>query len=135
MLENFKRNLPYPGSPDFDQDSFIGLWVDDCVWSDVEYWKLEKDLLSINSIYPSPTLVPREILIGVMKIVQFLMVPNWNNFQILETAELYTLDKNIEEIPNIYDRFERLQYVLSVLYTDIIDIDNIDFDYQLIPIP
>lgn len=31
MLENFKRNLPYPGSPDFDQDSFIGLWVDDCV--------------------------------------------------------------------------------------------------------
>lgn len=70
-----------------------------------------------------------------MKIVQFLMVPNWNNFQILETAELYTLDKNIEEIPNIYDRFERLQYVLSVLYTDIIDIDNIDFDYQLIPIP
>ena len=49
MLENFVRNVTYYGDS-FDEKSFIGYCLDEYIWSDVEYWKLEADLLKIRDI-------------------------------------------------------------------------------------
>ena len=130
MFENFNRNITFLGEGIYDPNSFIGLWIDDGVWSDTEYWKLEKDLLSINFHYPTNTPIPRNILWGVMRITQLMMVSNWNNFSIYKPHELYTLDEDWGK-PTIFDRYERFKYVLGILFTDEINLDAQDFGYNL----
>ena len=129
MFENFNRNITYLGEGIYDPNSFIGLWIDDGLWSDLEYWKLEKDLLSINFHYPKNTPIPRNILWGVMRITQLMIVSDWDNFSILKEHELYTLDEDWG-IPTIYDRYERFKYVLGILFTDETDLDDINFGYS-----
>lgn len=130
MFENFNRNITFLGEGIYDPNSFIGLWIDDGVWSDTEYWKLEKDLLNINFHYPKNTPIPRNILWGVMRITQLMMVSNWNNFTIYKPHELYTLDEDWG-VPTIFDRYERFKYVLGILFTDEINLDTHDFGYSL----
>ena len=130
MFENFNRNITFLGEGIYDPNSFIGLWLDEGVWSDIEYWKLEKDLLSINFHYPKNTPIPRNILWGVMRITQLMMVSNWNNFSIYKQHELYTLDDEWG-VPSIFDRYERFKYILSILFTDEINVDDQDFGYNL----
>ncbi|MFP1006230.1 Imm41 family immunity protein [Acinetobacter baumannii] len=129
MFENFNRNITYLGEGIYDPNSFIGLWIDDGLWSDLEYWKLEKDLLSINFHYPKNTPIPRNILWGVMRITQLMIVSDWDNFSILKEHELYTVDEDWG-IPTIYDRYERFKYVLGILFTDETDLDDINFGYS-----
>lgn len=130
MFENFNRNITFLGEGIYDPNSFIGLWIDEGVWSDTEYWKLEKDLLSINVHHPTNTPIPRNILWGVMRITQLMMVSNWNNFSIYKPHELYTLDEDWG-VPTIFDRYERFKYVLGILFTDEINLDTQDFGYSL----
>lgn len=130
MFENFNRNITFLGEGIYDPNSFIGLWLDEGVWSDIEYWKLEKDLLSINFHYPKNTPIPRNILWGVMRITQLMMVSNWNNFSIYKQHELYTLDDEWG-VPSIFDRYERFKYILGILFTDEINLDDQDFGYNL----
>jgi len=129
VFENFNRNITFLGEEIYDPNSFIGLWLDDGVWSDLEYWKLEKDLLSINFHYPKNTTIPRNILWGVMRITQLMIVPDWDNFSIFKEHELYTLDEDWG-IPTIFDRYERFKYLLGILFTDKTDLDDIDFGYS-----
>ncbi|KAB1859944.1 hypothetical protein F4W09_02140 [Acinetobacter tandoii] len=129
MFENFNRNITFLGEGIYDPNSFIGLWLDYCVWSDLEYWKLEKDLLSINFHYPKNTPIPRNVLWGVMRITQLMIVSDWDNFSILKEHELYTVDEDWG-IPTIYDRYERFKYVLGILFTDETDLDHINFGYS-----
>jgi hypothetical protein len=129
VFENFNRNITYLGEGIYDPNSFIGLWIDDGLWSDLEYWKLEKDLLSINFHYPKNTPIPRNILWGVMRITQLMIVSDWDNFSILKEHELYTVDEDWG-IPTIYDRYERFKYVLGILFTDETDLDDINFGYS-----
>jgi hypothetical protein len=129
VFENFNRNITYLGEGIYDPNSFIGLWIDDGLWSDLEYWKLEKDLLSINFHYPKNTPIPRNILWGVMRITQLMIVSGWDNFSILKEHELYTVDEDWG-IPTIYDRYERFKYVLGILFTDETDLDDINFGYS-----
>lgn len=130
MFENFNRNITFLGEGIYDPNSFIGLWIDEGVWSDTEYWKLEKDLLSINVHHPTNIPIPRNILWGVMRITQLMMVSNWNNFSIYKPHELYTLDEDWG-VPTIFDRYERFKYVLGILFTDEINLDTQDFGYSL----
>lgn len=130
MFENFNRNITFLGEGIYDPNSFIGLWLDEGVWSDIEYWKLEKDLLSINFHYPKNTPIPRNILWGVIRITQLMMVSNWNNFSIYKQHELYTLDDEWG-VPSIFDRYERFKYILGILFTDEINLDDQDFGYNL----
>lgn len=130
MFENFKRNITFLGDGVYDPNSFIGLWIDEGVWSDIEYWKLEKDLLNINSYYSNNSMIPRDILRGVMRITQLMFVPDWNEFSIYKKHELYTLDEDWGK-PTIFDRYERFKYVLGILFTDEINLDAQDFGYNL----
>lgn len=130
MFESFNRNITFLGEGIYDPNSFIGLWIDEGVWSDTEYWKLEKDLLSINVHHPTNIPIPRNILWGVMRITQLMMVSNWNNFSIYKPHELYTLDEDWG-VPTIFDRYERFKYVLGILFTDEINLDTQDFGYSL----
>ncbi|QOW51418.1 hypothetical protein G0029_16605 (plasmid) [Acinetobacter sp. YH12138] len=128
MLENFNRNVTF--LDDYDPNCFIGLWIDECVWSDKEYWKLEKDLLSINYHYSNNVAIPRNILCGIMRITQLMIIPNWNDFEIYKEHELYTLNEDWV-VPTIFDRYERFKYLLGILFTEEVSLEKLDFGYNL----
>ncbi|HDR1486936.1 TPA: hypothetical protein QB445_002073, partial [Pasteurella multocida] len=48
-LLDFYRNITF--FEEYDENSFIGRWLDYSEWNDKEYWKLEKDLLKIAQMY------------------------------------------------------------------------------------
>jgi len=128
MLEDLRRNITYLN--EYDEKSFIGLWIDDGVWSDVEYWKLEKDLLKIINHNNEKNCIQTHILGYVMRVIQLMMVSNWENFSIFDEHEKYTLNEDWGE-PDIFDRYERFKYVIGVLFDKKNDLDNIEFGYQL----
>ena len=50
-LKDFYRNITY--CEEYDENSFIGKWLDYGEWADDEYWKLEQSLLKIAKILQS----------------------------------------------------------------------------------
>ena len=119
-LKDFYRNITY--CEEYDENSFIGKWLDCGEWADDEYWKLEQSLLKIAKIYNSNKLVPQDILVGIMRIVELLMVPNWTLFSI------NPIDCKNKQA-DIYDRFERVKVLLSSLFMNDIDFKDYDFNY------
>lgn len=121
VLLNFYRNVNLYDNDYYDSNSFIGKWIDDGIWHDKEYWKLDKDLEKIRDMYPYPADIPRDICTGLMRIAELMMVSNWKAFSIEGTQPL-TED-------SIYERFERLKFMLSAIFTgETLDISL--FDYQ-----
>ncbi|QLB15305.1 hypothetical protein A6B39_07465 [Mannheimia granulomatis] len=103
-LHDFYRNVTY--FEEYDENSFIGRWLDYLEWNDVEYWKLESSLLEISNIYRVEKNIPQDILMGVMRIIQLLIVPNWVDFKVSDSEDF-----------NIYDRYERFKYMISMLFS------------------
>ncbi|MDU8925649.1 Imm41 family immunity protein [Pasteurellaceae bacterium LIM206] len=101
-LYDFYRNVTY--FKDYDENSFIGKWLDYSEWDDDEYFKLEEALLKISEIYMENGYVSKEILLGIMRILDLLMIPDWTIFEI----------KN--DILDIYCRYERFKYLISVIF-------------------
>lgn len=115
-LHDFYRNVTY--SKQYDENSFIGRWLDCSEWNDVEYWKLEKSLLEISNIYKIEQNIPSDILMGVMRIIQLLIVPSWADFKVSNSNEA-----------DIYDRYERFKYMISMLFSGE-DIETKGFFYD-----
>ncbi|HEZ0050290.1 TPA: hypothetical protein WD549_001250, partial [Neisseria meningitidis] len=105
----------------YDENSFIGKWYDDGVWDDEEYWKLENDLIEVRKKYPYPMDIPRDIVIGISTIIDFLMVPNWELFEIKASPWL-------PDSVGIHERYERFTTMLRYIFTEK-DIVNVRFDY------
>ena len=53
-LVNFYRNTAFDDR--YDANSFIGMILDNNLWSDDEYWKLEADLKKILQHYKNKSL-------------------------------------------------------------------------------
>lgn len=120
-FKDLERNVTF--SEEYDENSFIGKWYDYEVWSDEEYWKLEKALIEIRETYPLPEDIPRETVLKIFRIMELMIVPNWLNFSI--EPSLWVTDKI-----TIYERYERLkQVVKSVFSGEKIEAGEIDFDY------
>ena len=128
MFICFYQNVTY--SDTFDSESFIGLWLDYGVWSDIEYWKLEKDLLVINEFYSEDMIIPNDISCGLMRIIQIMMVSNWESFTILEKSKKYTLNDDWGH-PTIFDRYERFKYIIGNFYHKNINLSSVEFGYFL----
>ncbi|EMR8834582.1 immunity 41 family protein [Neisseria gonorrhoeae] len=118
-FKDFRRNIPC--FEEYDENSFIGKWYDDGVWDDEEYWKLENDLIEVRRKYPYPMDIPRDIVIGIGTIIEFLMVPNWKLFTIKSSPWL-------PDSVGINERYERLKTMLRYIFTEK-DIVNVQFDY------
>ncbi|EOC42999.1 hypothetical protein NM2000175_0418 [Neisseria meningitidis 2000175] len=118
-FKDFRRNIPC--FEEYDENSFIGKWYDDGVWDDEEYWKLENALIEVRRKYPYPMDIPRDIVIGIGTIIEFLMVPNWKLFEIKASPWL-------PDSVGINERYERLKTMLRYIFTEI-DIVNVRFDY------
>nr|WP_101123447.1 immunity 41 family protein [Neisseria meningitidis] len=118
-FKDFRRNIPC--FEEYDENSFIGKWYDDGVWDDEEYWKLENALIEVRRKYPYPMDIPRDIVIGIGTIIEFLMVPNWKLFTIKSSPWL-------PDSVGINERYERLKTMLRYIFTEI-DIVNVRFDY------
>ncbi len=125
MLENFVRNVTYYGDS-FDEKSFIGYCLDEYVWSDVEYWKLEADLLKIRDILDD---LDYDFLSDLMRIIEILML-TYSPLTIYKEHEQYTISKKINRKPNIHDRYERLTSVLDVLFRPDVEFNSDQFVYQ-----
>ncbi|HFA1032936.1 TPA: immunity 41 family protein [Neisseria gonorrhoeae] len=118
-FKDFRRNIPC--FEEYDENSFIGKWYDDGVWDDEEYWKLENDLIEVRRKYPYPMDIPRDIVIGIGTVIEFLMVPNWKLFEIKASPWL-------PDSVGINERYERLKTMLRYIFTEK-DIVNVQFDY------
>ncbi|WP_324682396.1 immunity 41 family protein [Bibersteinia trehalosi] len=102
---DFYRNVTY--SRLYDENSFIGRWLDYSEWNDDEYWKLEKDFLNIAITYRKTKLVEQDVLIGIMRIIELLIIPSWDSFTIFTDGK-----------SDIYDRYERFKYIISKMFAD-----------------
>ncbi|WP_126331185.1 Imm41 family immunity protein [Moraxella cuniculi] len=108
-------------SIDYDVNSFIGKWVDDYVWCDSEYIKLEQSILNIQKVYPYPTDIPRDMIVFLYQIIDLMMITGWENFAI---------DKiNADDQTDMYDRFERFKVVISCVLSGE-NINEIEFGYN-----
>ncbi|HEZ6746725.1 TPA: immunity 41 family protein [Neisseria meningitidis] len=116
-FKDFRRNIPC--FEEYDENSFIGKWYDDGVWDDEEYWKLENDLIEVRRKYPYPMDIPRDIVIGIGTIIDFLMVPNWELFEIKAST---WLPKSVK----INERYERFRVMLRYIFTDL-DVEDWKF--------
>lgn len=117
-LSNFYRNVTF--FDDYDENSFIGRWLDYGIWHDEEYWKLDEALTLISEIYPYPTDIPRDICAGILRITQLMMVPHWRDFEIESSQELHE--------NSIFERFERLKYLLGAVFTgDVVEASRFDY--------
>ncbi|MGR3808235.1 Imm41 family immunity protein [Pasteurella testudinis] len=114
-FEDFRRNIPFLSS--YDEGSFIGRWLDYSEWVDDEYWLLEKDLIRISFCYRKEKKIDEDILNGIMKIAQLMLVPNWSDFSIVDLND---------ENSNIYDRFDRLKFILGEVFSDRISVSEMD---------
>lgn len=116
---DFYRNVTF--SESYDENSFIGKWIDESTWSDREYVKLEQSILDIQKKYSYPTDIPREIIAFLYRIIELMMVPNWLDFNIEKS--------NIDDESDILDRFERFKVVISCVLSGE-DINEIEFGYN-----
>ncbi|HEZ2399501.1 TPA: hypothetical protein WHS58_001640, partial [Neisseria meningitidis] len=82
---------------------------------------LENALIEVRRKYPYPMDIPRDIVIGIGSIIEFLMVPNWKLFTIKSSP---WLSKSIK----INERYERFRVMLRYIFTEK-DIVNVRFDY------
>ncbi|WP_172765909.1 immunity 41 family protein, partial [Neisseria gonorrhoeae] len=96
----------------------------DGVWDDEEYWKLENDLIEVRRKYPYPMDIPRDIVIGIGTIIDFLMVQNWKLFEIKASP---WLPKSVK----INERYERFRVMLRYIFTDL---DAEDWKFFYFPI-
>ncbi|EMU3634540.1 immunity 41 family protein, partial [Neisseria gonorrhoeae] len=118
-FKDFRRNIPC--FEEYDENSFIGKWYDDGVWDDEEYWKLENALIEVRKKYPYPMDIPRDIVIGIGTIIDFLMVQNWKLFEIKASP---WLPKSVK----INERYERFRVMLRYIFTDL-DVEDWKFFY------
>ena len=126
MLKNLKRNIPY--LEEYDEISFIGYWLNCKAWSDIEYWKLEADLLKIRNFDE----VDNDTLAYIMRIVKVMMVADKEGYSILKAHEQYSISDGEEEVPDLYYRFERFSVVLSNLFNSETNMEDISFYYEYI---
>ncbi|MGT9759621.1 immunity 41 family protein [Neisseria meningitidis] len=117
-FKDFRRNIPC--FKEYDENSFIGKWYDG-VWDDEEYWKLENDLIEVRKKYPYPMDIPRDIVIGIGTIIDFLMVQNWKLFEIKVSLGLH---KSVK----INECYERFRVMLRYIFTDL-DVEDWKFFY------
>lgn len=117
---DLNRNVTF--SENYDEQSFIGKWLDYGVWNDKEYWKLDRAFEDIKSAYPFPHDIPREIAAGIFRIAEIMMVPNWEAFSV------ETCSDTCNEA-GIFERFERLKVRIRCIFTGE-SVDNADFDYR-----
>lgn len=118
-LHDLYRNVTF--LEEYDEQSFIGLWLDESIWSDEEYWKLDNALNNIKQMYPYPSDIPRDISACIAHITELMIVPNWEAFSVV--------GKNTSDEVSIFERFERLKFVLRSIFTGE-ELDVIHFDYR-----
>ena len=113
-LENFYINLKK--SDKFSPKSFVGKFILQGVWSDKDYWKLDRVLIEIYKFYKNKKL-PKDIFAGIISIVADIC-------GICEKSEIYITNKcygkNIDNvIPDLYNRYERLNVLCKcIIYKD-----------------
>ncbi|MDO4907796.1 Imm41 family immunity protein [Neisseria sp.] len=109
-LDNFYRNITF--SEKYDEKSFIYEWINNGIWCDEEYWKLEASLNHLKTQYPYPNDIPREICLGIVRIMELMMVPNWLDFEIQPSV-----NHPANTDATIYERFERLKFVCRSIFS------------------
>lgn len=120
-LEIFFENVKY--SSKFNPNSFIGKFILNGIWSDKEYWKLEKDLFKIYNKYKGKE-IPREIFAGIVCISESLCISNVSEilFNKGDTIKPYhRMDFDLRE------RYDVLLYYLFSIYEGEL---NCEFDYE-----
>lgn len=113
-LENFYINVKK--SDKFSQESFVGKFILQGVWSDKDYWKLDSVLIEIYKFYKNKKL-PKDIFAGIISIVADIC-------GICEKSEIYITNKcygknSDNVIPDLYNRYERLNVLCKcIIYKD-----------------
>lgn len=121
-IDIFYKNVTQ--SDKFDKNSFVGKIIYNMTWSDIDYWELDYILIQISEYYMDKIL-PKEIFAGII-CIYLDVIGIQNKLELYITNECYKID---EDIPNILDRFERLNFFLKNLVFKQ-TIKNIDFFYM-----
>ncbi len=108
-MKNINRNSP--NCDEYKSDSFIGLLHEKCVWSDDEYFKLDKELYQLAEKYHGVDNLPRELVWRLMKIFNTVMSYFVSHFDLNDGFELKHLEND-----EVYNRKERFCLVIEGLF-------------------
>ncbi|CZE46590.1 Imm41 family immunity protein [Campylobacter geochelonis] len=110
----------------FNPHSFVGKFILQGVWSDIDYWGLDSDLVKIYKHYKNKEL-PKDIFAGIVSIMTDIC-------GICEKSEIYIdneyyLKNDDGVIPDLYSRYERLKVLCEcIVYKH--EFECIDFWYN-----
>jgi len=105
-MNEITRNFAW--SADYSENSFAGIFHEECRWDDNEYKKLENYLYEQCISYKETSTLPREVFWPAMRIFSFLSNSIGCHFDSNDGFELRGLSEE-----QVYERRERLQLVFE----------------------
>ena len=70
----YQINRNFSGSKHYSEKSFIGIFHEDELWDDKEYFLLEEEVFALCEQYSGDKCLPREVVWPVMRIFSYLML-------------------------------------------------------------
>lgn len=108
-MQHLNRN--FAGCDEYSVDSFLGLYHEEAVWNDDEYFKLENDIYALASEYSGSSTLQREVAWPVMRLFSYLMLSLGSHCDPNDGFKI----KNISD-EQFYSRRERVQLVFEGVF-------------------
>lgn len=103
-MKQINRNFPW--CDENDDESFTGILHEKHLWSDEEYFKLDKELYQLADKYAHSDVIPRELAWRIMRIFSIVMLKLGCHSDPIDGYEIDNLDYE-----QFFERRERFQLV------------------------
>lgn len=111
-MEKFYQNVPH--SQSFKEDSFVGLWINQQIWSDSKYMEFEQAIFKIWDKYPYPKDFDRNLVADLTTIMSHILIPStWDRYKCSIDAM-----PNVAKDSHLGDRLERLRMLIKSMLQD-----------------
>ncbi|WP_081606428.1 Imm41 family immunity protein [Aeromonas diversa] len=105
-MNEINRNFSW--SKEYSEGSFVGVFHENHVWDDEEYYKLENYLYEACERYAGQSSIPREVFWPAMRIYSYLSQSISCHFDPNDGFEIKHINQD-----QLYQRRERLQLVFE----------------------
>lgn len=121
VIENLLRNFPH--CAEFSDDSFLGIYHEQQLWNEEEYWKLDKAIYQLAEKHNGKD-IPRSIAWPIMRIFSYLMMSIQAHDDSNDGFKILNVDSD-----SLFNWRERFQLVVEGFFSGKMPANDI-FEYQ-----
>lgn len=118
-MREILRNFPH--CEEYRDDSFVGIWHEEGLFNEMEYWKLDKEIFDLSVLYCSEN-IPREIAWPLTRIFSYIMMSIQAHYNPNDGFQV----ENLDDL-QMFEFRERLQLVIEGFFKGKMP-KNKDFD-------